>query len=249
MLIEVRLGTRRCELAPGSTLTFGRAADQDVRFGHDPEDLLVSRRAGRLSTADGLVLVHNDSRSQQYYLTPIPGREQPVGPGMVVGLPDRRLRLIVLGQHDACYEIALTRQSISTPLTQPENRVAAGVPTAGPPSGLTPRERRMLAALCEPLLRYAGEQARPASYSEIAHRLQLGSAEYVRRVLGELRDRLSTADGVPRLQTDGMNNGRGQLDALADWAVRSSTVTPDDLDQLDQPERRRPAGAVMRRPR
>ena len=92
----------------------------------------------------------------------------------------------------------------------------------------------MLAALCEPLLRLAGEQARPASYAEIARRLQLGSPEYVRRVLGELRDRLSTADGVPRLQTDGTNPGRGQVDALADWAVRTGTVTLDDLNRLDR---------------
>jgi hypothetical protein len=219
-------------MAPGSTLSFGRAADRDVRFGDEPEDLLVSRHAGRISTSGAMLLVHNDSRSQQYYLTPLPGREQPVGPGMVVGLPQRRLRLIVLGQHDASYEIALDRVAAPSPIIRPDSRAVAGVPTAGPPTELAQRERRMLAALCEPLLRFAGDQARAATYAEIARRLQLGSAEYVRRVLGDLRDRLSTADGVPRLQADGTNPGRGHADALADWAVRTGIVDVLDLDLL-----------------
>ncbi|MGH3567527.1 MAG: hypothetical protein ACRDRH_16130 [Pseudonocardia sp.] len=99
---------------------------------------------------------------------------------------------------------------------------AAGKATVSRPEKIAPRELRMLAALCEPLLRYAGEDARAATNAEIADRLSL-KAEYVRRSLSDLRDRLSTAHGMPRLRPeDDGALGRGFGDLLA-ASGRSST--------------------------
>jgi hypothetical protein len=94
----------------------------------------------------------------------------------------------------------------------------------------------MLLALCEPLLLYAGEDARPASQIEIAERLGV-SAEYVRQTLAALRDRLSSLHGVPRLRAGDGVLPRAFTDSLADWAIRTGVASRETLAELDRPDR------------
>jgi len=91
---------------------------------------------------------------------------------------------------------------------------------------LTPRERRLLAALCEPLLVASGREVRPASYREIAARLHL-SDHTARNQLDALRDQLLRL-GIPGML------GPQAKDNLARYAVRSGSVTAADLEALGE---------------
>ena len=82
---------------------------------------------------------------------------------------------------------------------------------------LTPGQRRVLSALCAPLL--AGE-ARSATAREIADSLNL-RPNYVRNVLKETRERLA-AQGVPGLLgEDSPQAVEARRNALAQWAIRN----------------------------
>jgi DNA-binding Lrp family transcriptional regulator len=74
-------------------------------------------------------------------------------------------------------------------------------------------------------LRSAGPNARPATYREIASRLAL-SEHTVRNALDALREQLLMI-GIPGMI------GPEAKDNLARYAVRSGSITPDDLHLLD----------------
>jgi hypothetical protein len=232
MTVEVRYGGRRWALTPGRPLTFGRDPDRDIRLGWQPEDRLVSRRAGALFVVDQTVHVRNDSSSREMYLIPVPGRELRVRPGMTAGLRDPTLHLVLLGRHGARYEIVVRSLADAAAEVGSPTTVAPGLPTATGASAIAPRELRMLTALCEPVLLFAGDEARPATYAAIGKRLKVGP-EYVRRCLGDLRERLATEGGVPRLRDERAADGADYREELAVWALDSGTVTTASLDLLD----------------
>jgi hypothetical protein len=229
----------------GDILTFGRGSDRDIRFAYDPVDDFVSHEAGTLIAVDGGLLVRNDSRTQSMSLIAFPGPQQQIGPGMVIGtMPHTRLRLDVPGRHGAIYTIHLDLREllessgqaaspdVPRPLslgTVPGDRL----PTRSSPGTLTPRERRILAALCEPLLIFAGPDAVAASYGEIARRTG-GTRDAVRITLNNLRNRLTDSDGIPGLRHEGDSrvSGGDYRAALARWALDSGTITADDLRLL-----------------
>jgi len=229
--VEVRFGERRWTLSPGRELTFGRDPGCDIRLGTEPDDRLVSRRAGVLYLSDGRVHVRNDSATREIYLVPIPGRELAVRPGMAAGLPDRPVHLVLLGRHGARYEVVMRSGPAPAPDVKLPTTSSRGRPTVARAGALAPREERMLVALCEPMLTLAGEDARPATYAAIGKRLHVG-AEYVRRCLGELRERLANEDGMPRLRGDHAGDGSDYREALATWALDSGTVTSASLALL-----------------
>lgn len=233
--IGVRLGGRRWSMSAGQELTFGRGRDQDVRFGHDPVDDYVSRHAGTLVALCDGVLVRNDSGTQAVLLIAMPGPELRIAPGAAVAtMPYPLLRLVVPGRFGSRYGLVLDCSELRpAPLRDVPLRVpvqdAAGGCTRGGASRITPREMRMLVALCEPLLTCAGDA--PATYRQIAAALGT-TPQTVRTCLDGLRARLSDLDGIPglRLDDDGdSREGTSYLAALAHWAVDTREVTPADL--------------------
>jgi hypothetical protein len=210
----VRFGKRRWLIRLGHDVTFGRGVDRDIRFGHNPDDDLVSRRAGLLTGERDGVLIRNSSHTQAFRLIAMPGPEFVIRPGMVVGsMPFSQTRLDILGRYGRRYSLHIETSDIPgapQPLSEgPDNDGHLGDGHLGRargstqfgPDRLTPRELRLLAALCEPLLTLAG--AAPATYREIAERLGgTATVNSVRTGLDRLRHRLAHDNGIPGLRGD-----------------------------------------------
>ncbi len=236
----IRLGNQRWSLAPGAQLSFGRGQDRDIRLAREPEDDYVSRRAGVLIGLGDGVLIRNSSHTQSLLLQAFPGPELVVAPQSAVAtLPHDYLRLVIPGRHGARYVIAIDTRGMNPSREVPPDPVAApaipvGRPTKAGAGRITPRERRFLAALCEPVLTLAGPAAAPATYRQIAERLGTTQAT-AKSCLDQLRARLSDVDGIPGLRSDedADDPGHSYLPALAAWAVHSGAVTDDTLDLLD----------------
>ena len=150
-------------------MTFGRGADRNIRIGHDPTDNLVSRAAGSiLGLVDG-ALVRNVSRTQSLTFIAMPGPSFVLRPSMAIGtMPYRRVRLRFSVGRAGVLAVAdvhgLRRErGDGTGSGRPGVLIDVGA------DRLSPRELRLLAALCEPLLALAGGE--PATYREIASRL------------------------------------------------------------------------------
>ena len=65
----VRFGAQVWELRVGSSVTFGRSDDCDIVITSQAQDLLVSRRAGRLTAVDGGLLVSDESARISFFCT------------------------------------------------------------------------------------------------------------------------------------------------------------------------------------
>jgi hypothetical protein len=139
-----------------------------------------------------------------------------------VSLADPATTVVLEGQ------IRTYQITVRIPHPAPQDK-ADEPPTLAPATqaalSVNPRERRLLAALCEPLLKSAGPNARPATYREIASRLAL-SEHTVRNALDALREQLLII-GIPGM------TGPEAKDNLARYAVRSGSITSRDLDLLN----------------
>ena len=127
---------------------------------------------------------------------------------------------MVVGNYGRTYAIDVDARALPSP-AQPS---LTGVPGLDPtvvttPFELTATQRRVLRALCAPMLEKVGEPAGPASAREIGAALGL-QPNYVRNVLKEVREEL-TSYGVPGLVTDGPPQpGEDFRLPLALWAIR-----------------------------
>ena len=221
----VTCGTVRLSLADGESLSIGRQSSCEIRIGspdEGPEDLGVSRRAATISLAQGRIWIRNDSTTLPVFVRPFVGQEYVLeGRGDMLSLTEPSIDVAFEGQVRS-YKIrvempsAVEAQDAESPVT-----VAPATQSALP---LTARERRLLAALCEPLLTGSGRDAQPASYRQIAGRVGL-SEHTVRNALDALRERLASV-GIPGMF------GAEAKDNLARYAVRSTSVTPADLELL-----------------
>jgi hypothetical protein len=227
----------------GSTLTFGRSGQADIVVQRQVEDLLVSRRAGRLTAVAGGLLVTNDSRRNTVYLQGVPGPEFDIRPLMTVGtMPFRRCRLVLLGSHTARYVLDISCESQHSGSLDPVDESEASLPGVPAAVGfrrldISDAQRRYLAALCEPILTCSGVRA-PATYRDIAQRCGV-APKTIRNSLDALRQKLSMEDGIPGLIHLGASAGNvpgtvNFLSALAAWAVHSGNVTTRDLEALDR---------------
>ena len=128
---------------------------------------------------------------------------------------------------------ARTRGADTDDLTAPQGVGLGGPGVARRQAALlTPAQRRVLLALCEPMLIHNGERARARSTEETARRLDR-APDYVRNVLKDIRYRLSEA-GVPGLLPKGFP-GEDLRRELARWAVESGAVDRGDLGDLPEP--------------
>lgn len=214
-------------LDDGQSVSIGRQSSCDIRIGGalpGPQDLGVSRRAGTVSHAQGRMWIRNDSTSLPVLVRAAFGQEYVLERrGDIVSLADPAATVVFEGQVRS-YEVRVVmpqaEQLEPDGLEEPAT-LAPATETALP---LSPRERRLLVAVCEPMLNSNGTEARPATYRQVALRLGL-SDHTVRNALDALRERLLLA-GIPGMI------GSEAKDNLARYAVRSGSITPRDLELL-----------------
>lgn len=240
----VRFGSQVWPLEIGTAVTFGRSEDCDIVIPQRGKDLLVSRRAGRLTGVDGGVLISNESERNAIRMRAIPGPEIEIRPLMTLGtMPFARCRVVVLGTDAAQYVLDITcniPEGSSKSKRALASAAAAGSPTTSGYRRLDiPRgQRRYLAALCEPILTSVGAGTVPATYNEIAQRCGV-SRKTARNSLDALRQMLSAEYGIPGLvhpgdSSQGAPGAVNFLSVLAAWAINSGTITLGDLETIDR---------------
>ena len=243
---------QRCELKPGTVVTFGRHEDCDLHIGIG--DDWVSRRVGQVRMdATGAVTVAL-TRSKHVLRVVTPSQSERVLEPRPAGAVQEQLRLVwehavllVPGEGNITYRVfVVTGEPTGGDMKPPDDEPAIR-PTVTPHSRLSEDERLLLTALAEPLLRF-GQVAEPASYAMIAGRLDgyLPSraskpltARMVRRYLDELFDRLTMTERVPGLDPDEGGELRDEPEVLlsrvrrlAVWAVTHGVTTQADLELL-----------------
>ena len=214
-------------LAPGDTLTFGRATGCDI---HLPDDQHLSRRAGTFIGHDGYLVVRNDSTSKPIAVRPPTGEDRVVEPGAATtSLPLRHFDLVLYAAGGALVVIEV---DAGPPPPAPDWLPGRAASTVTTPLTLSPTQHRVLLALCEPMLTLRGPAARPATYAEIGERLNLRQG-YVRNVVKALRESL-TGHGLAGLTGEAEDSLIEDFrHALAQWAIRSDWVSPKQLAELE----------------
>jgi len=220
-------GTER-HLARGDALTFGRGRDCTIRL---PNDSHISRTAGSVTVLEDCALIRNHSATKPFVIRPVVGEDHVVEPGgAVASLPHRRLQIVIAGMAGTTVHLDLDVSGVTT---------ASGPSGLGPttseavtttaPFPLTPAQRKVVEALCAPMLTHSGADAAPATYQQIGVALNL-SPQYVRNVIQHVRETL-TGHGVPDLITDDPTRpGADFRWSLARYAIRNrwiSTAAPD----------------------
>jgi hypothetical protein len=220
---------RRWVLAIGETATIGRSQRSTIRL---PADTHLSRRAGSLRVLDDCVLIRNESVRKPLVIRPPSGEDRVVEPeAATTSLPYPRFELVFAGSGSRVVSVQVDASRLTPDplLTDPQTRTPA---TTAEPIQLSGAQRRILVALCAPLLRESGPRAVPATYAEIGRRLDR-QPQYVRNTLKTIRETL-TGYGVTGLIPD--DDGPRHADfrwALARWAIRGGWVTATDLDDRD----------------
>jgi hypothetical protein len=219
---------RTLEVQEPGEVHLGRGSTSDVVVGAaepdgSPEDLGVSRAAATVSVRDGRLWVRNDSSSQPLYLVPATGSTRVLeGKDEIASLPVDEVTIQFRGRirtHEVQVELLGS--------TPPHETSAAMVDGNATQYLLefTPAERRILTALCEPLLVDRGDKAKPASYAQAAERVFL-SRSRVENCVADLVKKFAAA-GVPNLE------GPEAKDHLCRYAVRSGSIVQADLRLLD----------------
>ncbi|GAB6900314.1 hypothetical protein [Kineosporia succinea] len=223
--------TDRRVLAVGEEITVGRGADVTLRIAHGPADEHVSRLAASLRVLPDCVLVRNRSRSKQLVLRPLVGAQRPLEPGAATtSMPFTEFLVVVTGRFGREYTVHVDVRDLTPEMPRP---VADPLETVdGTAADLTVPQRRLLAALCEPLLTRTGTHAAPATYRQVGERVGR-SPGYARSVLRRLREQLA-AQGVAALVAFNLEKVYADFrPALARWAIDSGTITVADVRALD----------------
>lgn len=241
----VSCGTFRATLTPGLSMSFGRGQGHPLRLGHDPQDLRVPRHAGRLECrADG-VLVHNTSNKRTLVVQTFPGPGYEILPLMVAGTrPHPQVKVLVLGGVST-YAITVDTRALGDPVAVPAGSGEPG--RDGSTVGferietMPARHRRLLCALCLPVLTKFGRKATVPTYAEMEQILHEHGypmrTSTIRNGLDELRSWLTYEHGIEGLitdtDTDELRGSRSFVERLAEWAILSGNVTDHDLDWLE----------------
>ncbi|MBT0769683.1 hypothetical protein KIH74_12165 [Kineosporia sp. J2-2] len=231
VLFSVEEGRVRRAVPPGQEVTVGRSRACDLRVAFEPEDDHVSRHSATLRVLADCVLIRNVSSSKLISLRPLTGAARTVEPGAATtSLPWRQFDVVITGRFGRDYVVHVDARGLPPSSTALEEESDSSPTVVVPPIMLTPAQRRLLTALCEPLLTRSGTQASAATYRQVAERVGRRPG-YVRNVFKQVREKLDS-HGVPGLVS------RERPDAaedfrlpLAMWAIRSGTITHADLAQ------------------
>lgn len=228
-VVIVNTPGRSWTVEPGDVVTFGRDRGSTVVL---PDDRHISRRAGSLHVLDDFVLVRNTSTTKPIVLRPAVGEDRIIEPGgATASLPWQEFSIVIGGAADLAVVLDVDVRGLLGPVEATSVQSPPIAPTLTSPVEISPAQRRVLAALCAPLLTSSGPHAAPATYAQVADRLDL-RPQYVRNVIRTLREKLS-GHGVPGLVAE---HGEAPSDdyrwALARWAIRNRWITMDDVAAL-----------------
>jgi hypothetical protein len=220
---------RTFRLARGGFLRFGRGSEYEVVL---PNDFHLSRFAGSVTVLGDCLLIRNHSSTKPLLLRPPVGEDSVVEPGAAMAsLPHDRLQILLVGAAGRISTLHLDVTAMSPP-HGPGAYNARGAcreqKTLTVPFTLTEPQKRVVRALCAPMISGRGAGAAPATYQEIGEALQL-SPRYVRNIIQALRETL-TGHGVPDLVSDDLTRpGCDFRWSLARFAIRNGwTHDPDD---------------------
>ncbi|WP_051167223.1 hypothetical protein [Actinoplanes sp. N902-109] len=224
--ILIRYEARRWELPIGREITIGRGSGCDIRL---PQDDHLSRHAATVRVLEDCLLITNESRVKPFVLRAPVGEDRLVEPGAATGSkPWQRFALVFAGEGGSPVRVEIDATALPQP--EPPGEDARARVTVSAPLVLTNAQRRVLAALCEPLLTRSGPAAAPATYSQIGARLGR-QPQYIRNVVKSIREQLS-GHGIPDLIADADGGPEDFRWTLSRWAVRSHWITPADLAEL-----------------
>lgn len=226
-------GVDRRMLSLGQELTIGRGTGAGLRIAHQPPDEHVSRLTASLRVLPDCVLVQNRSARKHIALRPLIGTERLLEPGAATtSMPHSEFFVVATGRFGREYSVYVDVRDL-TP-EQPRPVVDPLETMDGFPIELSPQQRQLLAALCEPVLTRTGVHAAPATYRQVAQRVGK-SPSHVRTVLRRLREELAV-QGVAALVAYNLEKVCEDFrPALARWAINSGTITVVDVQQLDAP--------------
>jgi len=217
---------RQWILAIGEIATIGRSRSSTIQLLADTH---LSRHAGSLRVLADCVLVRNESAHKPLALRPPSGEDRIVEPeAATTSLPFPRFELVLVASGTQVLSINVDASRLTPDPLVPDPQTRAPATTAEPIQ-LSGAQRRILVALCRPLLSESGPRAVPATYADIGRRLDR-QPQYVRNTLKALRETLS-GYGVTGLTPD--DDGPRHDDfrsALARWAIRGGWVTVADVD-------------------
>jgi hypothetical protein len=224
----VEVDGKSWSLSSGEELTFGR--DRSCTICLDPEDLGVSRVAGRISTRGEAWVVTNLSGKRALHIADAIGFAVPLPVAAAGCSPSRRVvdqpQLIVLVPGEQwTYALALRTELDAATTACPVAPLNPHTTRTQVPQ-LTDNRREVLVAMIRGYLRpYPYYDPRPATYQQVADLLGLTKSQVTRR-LEQVREGLIAA-GVQFL--DGETDARR---ALCEWLLATRTLTPEDLPWL-----------------
>lgn len=217
------MGDDRVPLHEGVPVTFGRGASCTLVLAHD--DVGISRLAGSVELAGGVVWLSNRSAARPIYVVDRLGMRSVLAPGRRIAV-DGTTSVVVEGQ--------VRRHAITVDLAG-TGPAAPPVPAAPDPGskptnvGLeviyTADDRLALVALFAGYLHaFPRHDPHPRSYADAAAALGWPRTTLVKRI-EHLRERL-TRSGVPGLV------GETALEALAVHVLTTAVITRQDLGLL-----------------
>jgi hypothetical protein len=229
----ISFGSERQILILDEELTIGRGQSCGIRIAHDPSDDHVSRVTATLRTLDDCVLVRNESTTKQLALRPLIGGERMIEPGAATtSLPYPEFFVVAIGRFGSEYAVHVDVRDLAPHAHQVDADPNTPTTVSAPPLSLTGPQRRLLAALCEPLLTRTGPRASPPTYRQIGQRVGQRPG-YVRNVLKRLREQLA-AQGVASMVAYQVQKGPEDFRLpLAMWAIHTGTITATDVNALD----------------
>jgi len=202
------------------SVSFGRAAECIVRFGHQPTaDLSVPRVAGAIRMVDERVGVDNLSDKVAFDIKTPDGPLETVRPGTLLAPATDRFEISYQGSQDDAYRILVHRQAEPRWVDVRRRRAGpAGLveePETRVEPDLTDRQWEMLGAYTDPLRQ--GRNA-PATHKDVASKLHWSYAT-MRVECNAIWAAFKIA-GVP------MREFRDRRDAVIDAAVRHHLARP-----------------------
>lgn len=226
--LTVDIDGKSWSLSRGEELTFGR--DRSCTICLDPEDLGISRVAGRISARGGPWVVTNLSGKRALHIADAIGFAVPL-PVAAAGCPPSRrvidqpqLTVLVPGEQWT-YALILRTELDAGATAAPVVPLDPHTTHIQVPS-LTDNRREVLVAMARGYLRpHPHYDPRPATYQQVADLLGLTKPQVTRRV-EQVRQGLVTA-GVQFL--DGETDARR---ALCEWLLATRVLTPSDLPWL-----------------
>ncbi|WP_322754807.1 hypothetical protein [Frankia sp. Cas3] len=225
VVARITASGRRWALGSGRRLTFGRAGC-DIPFGADPQDLMVSRRAGTLAESEGAIVIGNTGRHPLLVLTADGDTHRILSPATAVSAGLAEFQIVAVGADGQRHEIGVVHYR-RQPVHREQDTMQLSV-------RLTQTERLLLVALCEPRLRTDDNHASFATYREIARRVNRDD-NYVRSRLATVRSNLA-GQGIPGLLRDEPGPASRRLPdyivRLGEWVLAAGHITVADLDLL-----------------